>query len=160
MAAIPVNPFWWSKSAKHDVTYGWPIMICGMASFKAKFPVLQELFAKNHRGAFAPPPPAGPGLKYEIILCGDVIILYMQFSSLFSAHFLPHRHSVVPRPCRWPSPRPADTVRAAGGRSPGAGRDKHQGHRDRSRPAPPLVTVQEVLRPRPNVVGLKRRQDM
>ena len=28
----------------------------GMASFKAKFPVLQELFAKNHRGgAFAPP---------------------------------------------------------------------------------------------------------
>ena len=31
----------------------------GMASFKAKFPVLQELFAKNHR----PPPPAGRGLK-------------------------------------------------------------------------------------------------
>ena len=27
-----------------------------MASFKAKFPVLQELFAKNHRGgAFGPP---------------------------------------------------------------------------------------------------------
>ena len=25
-----------------------------MASFKAKFPVLQELFAKNHRGPFAP----------------------------------------------------------------------------------------------------------
>ena len=35
-----------------------------MASFKAKFPVLQELFAKNHRGAFAPPPPAGRGLTY------------------------------------------------------------------------------------------------
>ena len=34
-----------------------------MASFKAKFPVLQELFAKNHRGAlWAPPPPAGRGL--------------------------------------------------------------------------------------------------
>ena len=27
-----------------------------MASFKARFPVLQELFAKNHRGPFAPPP--------------------------------------------------------------------------------------------------------
>ena len=27
-----------------------------MASFKAKFPVLQELFAKNHRGALCPPP--------------------------------------------------------------------------------------------------------
>ena len=27
-----------------------------MASFKAKFPVLQELFAKNHRGALWPPP--------------------------------------------------------------------------------------------------------
>ena len=26
-----------------------------MASFKAKFPVLQELFAKNHGGAFGPP---------------------------------------------------------------------------------------------------------
>ena len=38
----------------------------GMASFKAKFPALQELFAKNHRGAqgpFGPPPPAGRGLK-------------------------------------------------------------------------------------------------
>ena len=30
----------------------------GMASFKAKFPVLQELFAKNHRGPFGPPPPS------------------------------------------------------------------------------------------------------
>ena len=27
-----------------------------MASFKATFPVLQELFAKNHRGAQRPPP--------------------------------------------------------------------------------------------------------
>ena len=27
-----------------------------MASFKAKFPVLQELFAKNHRGALWAPP--------------------------------------------------------------------------------------------------------
>ena len=26
-----------------------------MASFKAKFPVLQEIFAKNHRGAFWAP---------------------------------------------------------------------------------------------------------
>ena len=31
-----------------------------MASFKAKFPVLQEIFAKNHRGAFGP---LGRGLK-------------------------------------------------------------------------------------------------
>ena len=31
-----------------------------MASFKAKFPVLQELFAKNHReGPLPPPPPSG-----------------------------------------------------------------------------------------------------
>ena len=34
-----------------------------MANFKAKFPVLQELFAKNHRGALWPPPPAGRGLS-------------------------------------------------------------------------------------------------
>ena len=33
-----------------------------MASFKAKFPVLQELFAKNHRGPLPPPPAAGRGL--------------------------------------------------------------------------------------------------
>ena len=30
-----------------------------MASFKAKFPVLQELFAKNHRGGPLGPPPSG-----------------------------------------------------------------------------------------------------
>ena len=36
-----------------------------MASFKAKFPVLQELLAKNHRGGLWPPPPAGRGLKEE-----------------------------------------------------------------------------------------------
>ena len=34
-----------------------------MVSFKAKFPVLQELFAKNHRGLFAPPPPSGARVK-------------------------------------------------------------------------------------------------
>ena len=34
-----------------------------MASFKAKFPVLQELFAKNHRGALCPPPPSGARVK-------------------------------------------------------------------------------------------------
>ena len=74
MAAIPVNPFYWSKSAKHDVPLTsltadllWPgsyfffytrcgiVARRGMASFKAKFPVFQELFAKNHRGAKAPP---------------------------------------------------------------------------------------------------------
>ena len=31
------------------------IALTGMASFKAKLPVLQELFAKNHKGAFGPP---------------------------------------------------------------------------------------------------------
>ena len=35
-----------------------------MASFKAIFPVLQELFAKNHRGGpFGPPPPSGARVK-------------------------------------------------------------------------------------------------
>ena len=35
-----------------------------MASFKAKYPVLQELSAKNHSGGGPlPPPPAGRGLK-------------------------------------------------------------------------------------------------
>ena len=80
MAAIPVYPFCWSKSAKYDVTLTsltadliWPgsyffdtrceiVGRRGMASFKAKFPVLQELFAKKHRGAFGPPP-SGAGVK-------------------------------------------------------------------------------------------------
>ena len=35
-----------------------------MASFKAKFPVLQELFLKNHRGALCPPPQRGEGESY------------------------------------------------------------------------------------------------
>ena len=67
VAAIPVNPFCWSKSAKHDVTltsltadlfYTRCGIVArrGMASFKGKFPVLQKLFAKNHRGALTPPP--------------------------------------------------------------------------------------------------------
>ena len=43
-----------------------------MASFKAKFPVLQELFAKNHRGGALWAPPAGRGLALE----GWVRILY------------------------------------------------------------------------------------
>ena len=37
-----------------------------MASFKAKFPVLQELFAKNHRGGPLGPP-AGRGLTFAFI---------------------------------------------------------------------------------------------
>ena len=36
-----------------------------MASFKAKFPILQELFAKNHRGPLSPP--AGRGLKQQLL---------------------------------------------------------------------------------------------
>ena len=38
-----------------------------MASFKAKFPVLQELFAKNHRGGPFGPPPAGRGLRCSLV---------------------------------------------------------------------------------------------
>ena len=37
-----------------------------MASFKAKFPVLQELFAKNHRGPFGPPPPSGARVNRHV----------------------------------------------------------------------------------------------
>ena len=37
-----------------------------MASFKAKFPVLQELFAKNHRGGPLPPPPSGATVKMRV----------------------------------------------------------------------------------------------
>ena len=50
-----------------------------MASFKAKFPVLQELFAKNHRGALCPPP-AGRGLSNEAV--------YFQENSLRIQFFL------------------------------------------------------------------------
>ena len=46
-----------------------------MASFKAKFPVLQELFAKNHRGPFAPPP-AGRGLKIGTLPNVDVSVCF------------------------------------------------------------------------------------
>ena len=38
-----------------------------MASFKAKFPVLQELFAKNHRGGPLPPPPSGARVNSELL---------------------------------------------------------------------------------------------
>ena len=38
-----------------------------MASFKAKFPVLQELFAKNHRRALWPPPPPPSGARVMCI---------------------------------------------------------------------------------------------
>ena len=41
-----------------------------MASFKAKFPVLQELFAKNHRGGPLGPP-AGRGLRGGGVLDGS-----------------------------------------------------------------------------------------
>ena len=36
----------------------------GTASFKAKYPVVQELFAKSHKGLL-PPPPAGRGLRWD-----------------------------------------------------------------------------------------------
>ena len=54
-----------------------------MASFKAKFPVLQELFAKNHRGPFGPP--AGRGLsgykKAFFLLTSCKVILYLLIST-------------------------------------------------------------------------------
>ena len=56
-----------------------------MASFKAKFPVLQELFAKNHRGPFGPPPPppAGRGLNHdELWICYNVQQLSKRRSAL------------------------------------------------------------------------------
>ena len=46
----------------------------GMASFKAKFPVLQELFAKNHRGAFGPPP-SGARVKLAAVRYSDICTL-------------------------------------------------------------------------------------
>ena len=70
--AFPVNPYCWSKSAEHDVTLttlttdskwhpSWVFFsMCrivagsGTANFKTKFPVLHELFAKNHRGSLDP----------------------------------------------------------------------------------------------------------
>ena len=50
-----------------------------MASFKAKFSVLQELFAKNHRGGPLAPP-AGRGLR---------IVVYFSFpfySDSYTSH--------------------------------------------------------------------------
>ena len=45
-----------------------------MASFKEKIPALQELFAKNHRRAFAPPPlPAPAGLGLTLARTGGLV---------------------------------------------------------------------------------------
>ena len=49
-----------------------------MASFKAKFPVLQELFAKNHRGGPLGPP-AGRGLIENTILTNGVCLFLTTF---------------------------------------------------------------------------------
>ena len=43
-----------------------------MASFKAKLPVLQELFAKNHRGGGPLGPPAGRGLSDGIKATSEI----------------------------------------------------------------------------------------
>ena len=59
-----------------------------MASFKAKFPVLQELFAKNHRRAPWPPPPRRARVNqiniphFALIFCSLLLILVFKFSTL------------------------------------------------------------------------------
>ena len=73
-----------------------------MASFKAKFPALQELFLKNHRGALCPPPPSGARVKSHMKLILEsfnldttidiaIIVLNISFSIvvriLFSQNF-------------------------------------------------------------------------
>ena len=50
-----------------------------MASFKAKFPVLQELFAKNHRGGPLGPPPSGARVKYDT---------YSYFLTKYKQHYI------------------------------------------------------------------------
>ena len=49
----------------------------GMASLKAKFPVLQELFAKKYRAPL-PPPPSGARVKtLPIVPTGIAIYLHV-----------------------------------------------------------------------------------
>ena len=60
-----------------------------MASFKAKFPVLQELFAKNHRGgALWAPPPAGRGLKNNVPTLQNVYFADTARNIIFSSFSL------------------------------------------------------------------------
>ena len=70
----------------------------GMASFKAKFPVLQELFAKNHRGALCPPPPSGARVNEVLInsSCNVCCLLFLfSFQDLICALLeAPELHSV------------------------------------------------------------------
>ena len=64
-----------------------------MASCKAKFPVLQELFAKNHRGALAPPPPPPSGARVnkrslpDMWLLEGVIFQLIPAASFNGVHF-------------------------------------------------------------------------
>ena len=55
-----------------------------MASFKAKFPVLQELFAKNHRGGPLAPPPSGARVN---IKSRDKNRFFESFSKILTSHF-------------------------------------------------------------------------
>ena len=107
LAAIPVNPFCWSKSAKHDVTLTgaltadlfmtWVIIFWhsgvelklarrGHGKFQSEYvPVLQELFAKNHRGGpfRYGPPPAGRR-HYTQLLVEN----WLEFASLWKTCFI------------------------------------------------------------------------
>ena len=60
-----------------------------MASFKAKFPVLQELFAKNHRGGalWAPTLMENDPNDYKYLLLGKAMRTIMPFGETTS-HFI------------------------------------------------------------------------
>ena len=57
-----------------------------MASFKAIFPVLQELFAKNHRGGPLAPPPAGRGLTFRNLTLTSTRLLGMKLTPMHHLH--------------------------------------------------------------------------
>ena len=63
-----------------------------MASFKAKFPVLQELFAKNHRGGGPYGPPAGRGLMWQVYIHFSVNTLF-KYKTTFKVTDPPARAS-------------------------------------------------------------------
>ena len=63
-----------------------------MASFKAKFPALQELFEKKHRGRGPLGPPAGRGLNI-CILVFDFVRTKEAIKKLFMYHIINALHT-------------------------------------------------------------------